>query len=155
MPTPAGPALQVTPSNLADGPVTADLGGGQTLVVWQQGLGPSNIMAQVYDASGAVGPAFEITPVGGDIEMQPKVASRGDGSFAITWVQDDGSTMGGGDIHTAFFEAGSTTPIAVVTTAQSATLREADPTIAAVGNNYVVTWAVDNLGGGADIFAQR
>jgi VCBS repeat-containing protein len=153
-PSPAGPAVQVTPSTLADGPAVADLGGGQTLVVWQEGLGPSNIKAQIYDASGSVGAAFDVTPAGDANELQPKVASTAEGSFAVTWVEDDAGT-GGGDIHTAFFAAGSTTPSVVRTTAASAGGREADPMITAAGSGYVVAWSVEASGTETVIMAQR
>jgi len=137
-----------------DGPVVTALDGGRTLVVWQQGLFPSHISARIYDSSGAPeGAAFDITASGGANEVQPSAASHADGGFAVSWVVDGAST-GGGDIVTAFYAPGGTTPVQTVTTAASTTGREADPIVTAVGDRFVVTWAIENAGS-ADIYAQR
>lgn len=150
-----GPAENVTgTSSQENGPIVTALDGGRTLVVWQQGLFPGSVSARIYDASGAPeGAAFAVTASGGVNEIQPSAAGRPDGGFAIAWVVDGGST-GGGDIVTAFYDAGTTTPALVVSTAASTTGREADPTVTAVGDGFVVTWAVENAGA-ADIYAQR
>jgi len=137
-----------------DGPIVTALDNGRTLVVWQQGLFPSHISARIYDSSGAPeGAAFTITASGGANEVQPSAASHADGGFAVSWVVDGAST-GGGDIVTAFYAPGGTTPVQTVTTAASTTGREADPIVTAVGDGFVVTWAVENAGS-ADIYAQR
>lgn len=137
-----------------DGPVVTSLDDGRTLVVWQQGLLPGSVRAQIYDSSGApVGAFFNITASGGANEIQPSAASHADGGFAVSYVVDGAST-GGGDIVTAFYAPGSTTPVQTVTTAASTTGREADPIITAIGDGFVVTWAVENAGA-ADIYAQR
>lgn len=137
-----------------DGPVVTSLDDGRTLVVWQQGLFPSSIRARIYDSSGnPEGAFFNITTTGGANELQPSAASHADGGFAVSYVVD-GAATGGGDIVTAFYAPGGTTPVQTVTTAASTTGREADPIVTAVGDGFVVTWAVENAGT-ADIYAQR
>ncbi len=116
-PDPLWAAVNVTLTAGAENdPVVTALDGGRTLVVWQQGLLPASISARIYGADGVPeGPAFAITASGGSNEVEPAVAARADGSFAVTWIAD-GTGTGGGDVYTAFYAPGGTTPIVTVNT---------------------------------------
>jgi S-layer family protein len=129
--------------------------GGNFVVVWWNYFvgGPSGILAQRFDASGARrGAEFRVDSSGG---LQPSVAMAPGGEFVVVWVGPDGNyytDVFGQRYDAAGSPAGAEFRVNTFTTGQQYV-----PTVDFDGaGNFVVVWASTlQVPGDLDVFGQR
>ncbi|CAI1820263.1 Uncharacterised protein [Serratia fonticola] len=126
--------------------VTTKLPSGGFIVVWDSwhlGTTNSEVMAQVFDASGIpVGKEFTVNTITAGIQRRPSVTTLEDGDVIVSWHSNEN---GRDVIRTQRYEGDSTsglTPIGSSSRVNADTSQEnRDSTIIALDNGgYVVTW---------------
>lgn len=133
-------------------PSAAALSDGGHVVVWMNDqTAPTQLVAQVYDASGnATGGEISIGgAIGAHSRVEPAVTGLAGGGYAVTWtvnsevqmqvVQADGTALAAAQVNTATADM------------------QYSPSIAALaGGGYVITWT-SNLqdGSGGGVYMQR
>ncbi|WP_298595776.1 hypothetical protein, partial [Zoogloea sp.] len=141
-------------------PSVSPLAGGGYVVVWtsrEQDGSNDGIYAQRFTASGLpTGPEFRVNTTTANHQLEPRVAGLSDGSFAVVWTDRsgaDGSSYGvymqrvsasgqllGGELKVNTFTSND----------------QGQPSIAAYGGGYVVTWYSNGQdGSGYGVYAQR
>ncbi len=134
------------------------LPGGGFVVAWEDGIGDTEIIGQVYDAGGA--------PVGGDFQINtetsgrqgfPSLAPLEGGGFVVTWASFGQDTDGSTGIYGQRFDA-SGDPVGdefqINTFIPNV---QTQPSVAALqGGGFVVTWqSFGQDGNGNGVFGQR
>ena len=143
---------QSTSENQSDPSVTA-LNGGKFAVGWlsqtRSGRNSSgapnlrnNVMGRLYDENGAaVGNEYRLND-GDVVAADPKLATRPDGGFLLTWVQnDETNTRNSTDVYIKTFDNNGLPAAEAARHNTYLTGRQSTPEVAMVGSDALVTWA--------------
>lgn len=128
-------------------PSIAALAGGGAAVVWSaqgadgDGLG---IVAQRLSASGLpVGPSIAVNEYTWDNQRSPQVAAASDGSFAVAWVSDLQNGNNRADVYVRSISADGVAGAEY--RVNSGTAPCSYPTLASVGQGWVVAWSAAEI----------
>ena len=143
---------QSTSANQSDPSVTA-LNGGKFVVGWlsqtRSGRNSSgapnlrnNVMGRLYDVNGvAVGNEYRLND-GDVVAADPKLATRPDGGFLLTWVQnDETNTRNSTDVYIKTFDNNGLPAAQAARHNTYLAGRQSTPEVAMVGSDALVTWA--------------
>jgi hypothetical protein len=128
---------------------------GNMIVVWQSPQDSMNVYARRYDASGTpIGSSeFRVNASTAGYQGSPKVAMAGDGSFVVTWTDQDGSA---GGISARRYDASGIPGPDFRVNSFTTGYQYLSSAAADAAGNFVIVWVGKNQDGDSyGVFGQR
>jgi VCBS repeat-containing protein len=125
-------------------PTVGALTSGHYVIAWRTfDSSGSGIVAQIFGASGAIGPAFTVNSSTASDQTDPSVSGLGSGGFVVTWMDRSGS---GGDSSAAAIKAqlfdasGARVGGELLVNTNTAGSQELSTVTGLASGGFVVTW---------------
>ena len=143
-----GGSFFVATGSGAPTPTVGALTSGGYVIAWRTlDSSGSGIVAQVFNASGAIGPAFPVNTSTADEQTDPSISGLSSGGFVVTWMDRSGS---GGDsppgaIKAQIFDAsGAKIGGELLVNTSTAGSQELSTVTGLASGGFVVTWKDEN-----------